>query len=290
MTSLKSVIPNSVSVVCGTMSNENDLDKIQRILKNNEKLYKQSKKSIFVFNKKDEVSDVEFEKLFNFIKDYFSNSVILVDHINRNYQIAFIDQDWTWFNYLKYNNIEYDFIIKHNIDILLYDEFFNLNFDETCDLFFTPELTCLDKNVYELDKRNIHKQKTYDPNLNTAEFNGSWPQPWLYIISKNVKKIYSCGENELRQFHAKWILETGGDLNNWHHQNKLLCSEEFLVKSFCNVNLKKQCLMDKDDFDKYCDFIVNYKVGDATIKNIYMVKYGICHWHWKNNDVFYLKF
>lgn len=289
MITIESILTNTIVFVCGTLSNENNLTKASQILKQNKFIYEKCKHVIFILNRKSDISIKEFEDYLLFIKSELSNSIILVDHINRNYQIGFIDQDLFAFNYVRLNNISYDYILKQTLDIVLYEEFLKLTFTPS-DLIFIPELTCLDKNVSDLNLRPLFMDKSYDKNIGDEEFIGSWPQPWLFIISKNVTKMYSCDEDFLRELHAKWILDVKGDITKWHDQNKFLCSEEYLVKGLCGKNLTKYCLMSTNDFNTYCNFITEYRVGDATIKNVYLKNYGICHWHSKNHEVSILEF
>jgi hypothetical protein len=105
------------------------------------------------------------------------------------------------------------------------------------------------------------------------------PLPGLFAISIFFSK----------SLNNSYAIDTNGNIDNWRHQNAILCSEEYFIKSLYGHELKKYCLMTETDFEIYCDFIVSAQVGDATIKNIYIEKYGICHWHTKNDPIISLE-
>ena len=277
------ILKNTVLLLCGTVNEENDLQKINYVIENNINILKDITTKILVLNTS--LTNEKLEEILSLISNKY-NFIILPDHINRRYQIGFIDGDMIGFNYIKYNNIKYDYIIKMNIDILLFPEFLNLEFNIDSDLIYIPEITSLEKLLYSNERYIEWKQKSLSFDITNKESFITWHQPWLYIISKNVSCIYNNESlSKLNELFYKWLNSVDGDLNNCHKQNEFLCSEDMMNDALLNKNYKKYCLIRDNHFDNYCEFIKQCNIGDATIKNVHIKNYGICHFHDKNSNI-----
>lgn len=283
MINIGSIIPNTILLMCGTINDENDIHKIKYVIANNLKILKNIKHKILVLNSVHSTND---------LKNYLSELnkefglITLTDHINRRYQIGFIDSDLIGLNYIKSNNLEYDYILKLNIDILLFDELLTLKFSETSELIFFPEISCLEPSLKNESKYKLYKEKSMSElGVDKPNF-GCWHQPWLYILHKNVEHLYTDEDiSSLNECYYKWTVGVNGDLSNWRKQNEILCSEDMLINCIIKYKYKKYCLIRDESFDTYCKTVLNFKIGDATIKNFYIKNCGFCHWHSKHNKV-----
>lgn len=280
---IKDIAPNTVIVFCGTLSQENDLDKLNSVMAHNSKLLSNFKGGIIVLNKDVSTPYKLLQQACSIMYSSFGFTVI-TDHINRGYQLGFVDEDLLGFNFCKYN-IDYDFYLKINIDTLLFPEFNEIQVDDSADIIYMPELTSLDPNLHNVDGLKKLKESTMSYKIEEdGKFSGAWPMPWLYMLSKKVSDLYDGKEN-LENIQYRWMSSVNGDSSKWHEQNKFICSEEMLVKSFINREYTKYCFVRGKDLDDYCKFITDYNVKDATIKNVHLKKHGICHLHWKKEKV-----
>jgi len=281
---IRNIAENSVISVCGTISPENNRDKINFVLSQNKNVMDCFKYKIFVLNKVTGYSETEFQDIITDIKKMYS-CVVLIDHINRGYQFGFIDLDLKSFNYAKINMPDYKFYLKYNIDTILYDKFLDIIIDDTSDIIYMPEISSLTPEFKHPDSYQQYKQDCMDSvTSKEGKFPGAWIMPWLYILSNKISVLYP-NKDSLASLYYKWAVNVGGDFTQWHSQNKVLCSEELLMESLINKELKKYCFIRNEDFDYYCNFIKQYNVGDATIKNVHLSKFGIIHFHFRNNDV-----
>ena len=100
------------------------------------------KHRIFVLNKITGFSTTEFNDIIADIKQMYS-CVVLVEHVNRGYQFGFIDSDLMSFNYVRNNIPAYDFYFKYNMDTILYNKFLDITIENTADVIYPPEISCL---------------------------------------------------------------------------------------------------------------------------------------------------
>lgn len=286
---LKDILSESIIIFCGNISKENNFEKIKKIVDSSYFLYEKSCLVLFVPNKKDDISKEEYEKTIFYVKEKIKNCVVLNDHINRSYQIGFIDLDKIAFNYIKYNKLSYKWIIKQMIDILFFEEILNIDIDDECDIQFFPQVSSVESYFRNEEERINHTKNTIYKDIKET-YLGCYIMPWFFIIKNSINDIFNTNEEELRKSYKDWVLKINGDLSKWNVQNEILCSEYELVKGFCNKNLKKHCIISEKNLIEYMNFIKYYNIGDGTIKNILLKDLGICHWHFKNSEIVELEF
>lgn len=281
---IRDIAGNSVVSVCGTASPENNRDKIHYVLSQNKEVMDSFKHRIFVLNKITGFSTTEFNDIIADIKQMYS-CVVLVEHVNRGYQFGFIDSDLMSFNYVRNNIPAYDFYFKYNMDTILYNKFLDITIENTADVIYPPEISCLTPEFKSPELYKTYKDACMDFSTSKeGKFPGAWIMPWLYMLSNKIDILYP-NKDALADMYYKWVTDVKGDFTQWHSQNKVLCSEEMLMESLINEKLKKYCFIRDQDFDYYCNFIIQYRIGDATIKNVHLSKFGICHFHHKNMEI-----
>ena len=275
MHTIKDIINASTILICGHINEENNFEKISYIIQHNNSILHNSKKIVIVLNKSENISDIEFNNIIKLFKSKFKNCIILKDHINRGHQIGYIDLDKIGIFYIN-QNIECNYITKIEIDFIVDDTFLNLKIPNDIDFYFVPSVCIVD--IYDRYDEIIknHKLKNSPTNpITQPSYNTN-----IYIIKNKFNDIYESSE-EIENCYIKWI--NSGYKNT--SQNTVLCAEHSLSKFIIKHKLSRFCLLQDEDFIHFVNYTKNNNVSDSTLKNIYIQRLGICHWHDKYKPI-----
>tara|TARA_Y100000593_G_scaffold79056_1_gene146934 strand:- start:394 stop:1227 length:834 start_codon:yes stop_codon:yes gene_type:complete len=261
-------------LVAGHIDSEMSYDKVKLVMENNSSLFNKFNNTVFVLNKNSDVSESEIEEVIECIKEYIDNPVIIFDHANRGHQIGHVDLDKLGFSYIKNNISNMKYMLKFSIDILVKENFLEINIDEDTDFLYQPSINLVDYDKYGESYYNLFRD----------EYKKTNPQTIYYILSTKADFPYEDGKT-IDNNYDDWIDKGYKKVS----QNLVLASEHSLNKSVIRNNFKKQMMVNRDEFNKILNFMVNYfKVtgnSDCTLKNIYIPELGICHWQFKHEVV-----
>jgi hypothetical protein len=290
MKTIRSVLPNSVIMCNGTVSREQTLDKLQFIFDSNTSIFSLAKKVIVVINKNLDTTLEEFNSTIEQLR-VPPNLTFLVDHINRGYQIGFIDQDITGFNYFWYNKISYDFIFKCCFDTLFSENFLDVEIDEECDVNYLPTISSLFLQPHRSPEEEIKNIAIWKQFMEKKEIDGSgltynfMVQPWFYIMKPTIRSVFPQWDTLVNKY-TEWLLKVNGDLTRQKEQ--LFCGEIDIFQSLLsqlNNKVKANCLLTPPQFDTYVKMIQQFNFGDSTIKNVSISYLGITHFHFKDYNI-----
>jgi len=258
---LKQLINKTTYGTIGYIASEDDLTRIEQYIVYNLKILNEFNKIIVATNYGGDFQTQNTQ----IWKKYLPECIILDSPINRGHNFGTADLDNLIFDYCKKNNIEW--LCKSANDILLQSGLLDVEIENADFYYFNGfSFETIYKNNFDLE---------------TLINNHFTPQTNFYFI--NVSKVdYLNNKDYLDQTYeqVKQIDNYNGKI--WEYIKNWSC-EHFLADCIIRNNLKKQSLLNDQQYFSLFNLIKNYKIGDPSHKNI-MIN-GVCHFHFPSQNI-----
>lgn len=266
---IKEILPHTTAMICGRLdSKENTLEKMYGIMKYNKEVISQCRNVVLVFNRSSDVTEDDMRTLYNFYKEEFPSTFILQPHpVGLGNQIGHACLDKTGYLFSK-NNLNTKYTMKFSSDTLVDKQILDVEVNDA-DLYFIPSIGMNElinnwpEMVQESKLTNGYKNifLTY--------------QTFFYIASNNTPYIFESDE-EIERLFRLW------DHKKDPRQEGLLCVEHSLVRWSIANNLTRHCLYNTDQLENYRNFLIQNRIFDGSLKNIFINHLGISHFHFKD--------
>jgi len=267
---IKDITDKICILIAGNINDEMDYEKVSIILDHNKSFLDNFENKVVCLNRYDSVKSSEVDGIVGLIKNKIPESTLLFDVANRGHQVGHVDLDKIGFFYIK-NNINCKFTLKMSIDMLINDNFLDLEIDDDTDFFYQPSINLADYKKYN----DIYYREFIKDNF----FDGLCPQTIFYMLSNKIDSPYEDDEI-INKCYDNWIQKGYKGID----QKLVLACEHSLNKSIIKNKFKRQSMFDKDTFYKVINYMIKTKNDDCTLKNIYIPETGVCHWQYKYED------
>lgn len=250
---LRNLFNKCLCGVIGFLDIESKNDDLFTYLNLNEEVYNQFSDLLFAFNYSEYKEDFIL-KIEESIKKKFPHALFIHSNINRGHNFGTADLDNMVFDYCKIRDIKW--LCKTSLDMV-----------------FDPK--CLDKEIHnsmaDLYYLPAFSYETLLADASIMNYAGPstgkrLPQTNLYII--NVKKtdyLNSKGYIDITHKRVQTIKDYNGKV--WEYINRWSC-EQFLEDCVIRNKLRKECLLDPDEYIRLWNVIIVNKIGDPSHKNI----------------------
>lgn len=269
---IKDLLKETTAMVCGRIdSKENTVEKMYGIMKYNKDVIEQCSYVVLVLNRSSDVSESDMSEIYNFYKQEFENVFILQPHpIGMGNQIGHVCLDKTGYLFSK-NNLCTKYTMKISGDVLVEKRIMDVEINDA-DFYFIPGVGLNEAigkwpemvQEYKLTKGYNNVFLTY--------------QTFFYITSNKPSYIFESDE-DMEKIFRKW------DHRKDPRQEGLLCVEHSLVRWSIANNLTRFPLYNPEQFENYRKFVVDNRVFDGSLKNVYLHPIGITHFHFGNEPV-----
>lgn len=273
---LKSIIKESCYSTIATVSKDS-LNKLKLFSQYNLSLIRNFETVILCTNKAEDVSDEIVDQYHEAWRSLLPDIDIIHLSENKGHMFGTVDLEENILSRLKtgYPNVKY--LWKSMDDVINSYELLNLEVEEA-DFYYLPGFS------YE----SIMKAGSKDALYKTFENyeSGFWtPQTTFFIL--NISNIDTLYGNDVRYKSGLYQEEKARNpfINPWDmpFDIKFAC-EDHLGRT--TKDLKKHCLLNKDNFEKLLDLVEYNKIGDPSHKNIYFDTLGICHYHYYKDLIY----
>tara|TARA_B110000503_G_C7055255_1_gene374147 strand:+ start:50 stop:880 length:831 start_codon:yes stop_codon:yes gene_type:complete len=197
---------------------------------------------------------------------------LLYSEPNLGHTFGIFDNDGKIFKYCE--DKDYEYIWKFSADVLANESIFDIDIDESNDLFYINNIGYA--ALEEYGGRN---------KLEDAVMSGNYfyPQTNYYLVKNKIKQWCPSYDETLalkQEYEDK--KKEDPSITPWHAIQGCDC-EHMLVKTTEVNNLKKQHLLNKDTLSRVLNLIENHEIYDGSHKNIvYESVGGLCHYHIMN--------
>lgn len=261
------LIPRSTLVINGCIRS-GSAEALEGFIGHNLTVFRKFRDKALVFNIAPGTDSNEVKSYISTWQNIFPTILINGPQPNRGHQIGAMDLEEASLNACKI--IGNDFMWKLSDDWLIHEKSLNISIRsyQEPDFFYLPSLS--------KESILLRKHKEFLPQTN------------FYIV--NVKKL-STLYGDITTYYQKLVKAklSNSEIKLWDilHGWKLDC-ETTLAKHITDQYLQTFNILREERFDKLITFVDSYNVGDPSHKNIFFEEEGLCHFHFKDQGVFYI--
>jgi len=286
MITLNDIVSTSIPSFIDTLSINKNAFKLQSYVDLNMSWLQKFSQIIFSLNGDHQVCQ-------NFINEFkikYPNiePILLLSESNLGHTFGILDTDRQIYEYCRdTKNRDIQYVWKFSGDVIANDTIFDIEIDDSCDFFYI-------NNVGTPSLINTTKEQLLEDMMSQKYF---YPQTNYYIYKNKIQRWYPPRDNiiklknmydEIKKEHPNyypWDAISKEDAGLPADANSGCACEAFLAQTVIENNLKKQCLLSREDTKKILDLIDEYRIGDGSHKNIlYTNVGGLCHYHIMNGQ------
>jgi hypothetical protein len=273
---LSDIIEESIFCSIGCITKESDIETLQSYLLYNKDAISKFRTIIVAHTKTENISDELFDK-YNNVWNQIIGSVKIIKRPNHGHTFGFVDLDKTVLDYAKQLEFGNKWIVKSTNDVLLTPELLNLEMEDS-EFFFIQGhgYTGMD-TYYKLDSNKAVE------NFKDNGYEYFFPQTNFFIIKSSID--YLIDPSYFTELYTKCINDPDYLINKTQTEYKYLLCECVLRDCVVRNKLKCKHLLSKEVYKQLLDIIIMYRISDSSHKNIFFKEIGLCHYHFKDQDI-----
>ncbi len=268
-------IYDSVFCSIGCITKEEDIETLNSYILYNKKVIDKFSKIIIAHTKLPNIEDRLFLKYNEIWKEFFSEKVTVIKRPNFGHTFGFIDLDNTVIEESKKQGFKW--VWKSTNDVLLEKQIFDIEIKDAEFLFFQGHGITVLNSYYQGD---IDKAVE---NFKDNDYKYFFPQTNFYIIKLNID--FLIDPNRFKSLYIQCINDPDYGNNPIQTEYKYLLCECELRDCIYRNKLKCKHLISKKSYRQLLQTILEFKIADSSHKNIFFKECGVCHYHFKNQDV-----
>jgi hypothetical protein len=272
---LGDIVAESVFCSIGCITKEEDIETLKSYILYNKPVISKFRSIVIAHTKTDGISDDLFRKYNNVWYKMF-NSVMAIGRPNFGHTFGFVDLDNSVLDYaksLKFCNWAW----KSTNDVLLTENIFNVEMEDASFFYLQGQGVAGVKAYYNNDIDLATES------LGNEDWDRFFPQTNFYITTTKTGSFID--QNEFRDKHRKCLADPDYKLNPGQTEYKYMLAECVVRDFIKRNNLKTKHLISKESYRKLINAILMYNIVDGSHKNIFLTECGVCHYHWKDQDV-----
>ncbi len=272
---LSLIVDKSAYCSIGCITKESDLDTLEEYLLYNFPVISKFPKIIVSHTKTDNISnELELEYKNIWIKTFGNEKCSVNLRPNFGHTFGFVDLDNSVLK--KSKEMGFDYTWKSTNDVLITDQIFDVEMDDSNFFYLQGHGIAGIKNYYNMD---------LDLAINSFSdigYKNLFPQTNFFITTNKTTDLIE--QEYFDEQYNKFI--TDPDYNkNSSLEYKYMMAEIILRDFMYKNNLKSKHLISKNSYKNLINAIVQYNIVDSSHKNVFFTECGVCHYHFKNESV-----
>lgn len=271
----RTVLYDSVFCSIGCITKEEDIDTLRQYLLYNKPVISSFPQIVVAHTKLHNIEDKLLLRYDEVWEDVFPGRVQIIERPNHGHTFGFVDLDATVMEEAKKRGCKW--IWKSTNDVLLERQIFDVEMDDAEFFYFQGHgYTGLDSYY----KCNVDKAVE---NFKDDGYENFFPQTNFFIISSKID--FLIDPSRFKELYTKCINDPDYSKNPTQTEYKYLLCECTLRECVWRNKLKCKHLIGKESYKKLLETILTYRISDSSHKNLFFSECGVCHYHWKDQDV-----
>lgn len=272
---LGDIVAESSFCSIGCITKEEDIETLRSYLLYNKPVISRFSKVIVAHTKTDNVTNEQLEDYNEAWWDIIGGNLTVMCRNNYGHTFGFVDLDNTVLQASRQiDSIHWSW--KSTNDVLLTENIFEVGLG--------------DADFFYLQGQGVTGVKTYYNNnvdlavdsLGNEDWDRFFPQTNFYITTTKTDNLISWDyfKNQYDKYTSDPEYGTKPQL-----EYKYMLAECVVRDFIKRNNLKTKHLIGKESYRKLINAILMYNIVDGSHKNVLLTECGVCHYHFKDNDV-----